>query len=49
MSEEQRLENGANFSLIHIDFMIGGPDTEITARFEDGHEAKIFAAGNWAL
>jgi aminopeptidase len=49
MTEEERHNNGANFSLIHIDFMIGGPDTQITATMKDGSTSKIFIDGDWAI
>jgi aminopeptidase len=49
MSEEDRIKEGANHSLIHIDFMIGGPDTEITGLLTDGKTVQIFKDGNWAL
>jgi aminopeptidase len=44
------LENkGANFSLIHVDFMVGGPELEITAYEKNGNTVKIFEKGNWAF
>lgn len=49
MTPEERLAEGANFSLIHIDFMIGGPDTHITALMKNGDAVEIFRDGNWAI
>lgn len=48
-SQEELTQRGANFSLIHVDFMVGGPELEITAYEKDGTEVKIFEKGNWAF
>lgn len=48
MSKEQLLEAKANFSLAHVDFMIGTKDTNIVGIKEDGTEVLIFKNGNWA-
>jgi aminopeptidase len=34
--------------MIHVDFMIGAPDLEITG-YEDGEAYPIFRNGNWAF
>ncbi len=39
---------GVNDSMIHVDFMIGAPDLEITG-YKDGKAYKIFEKGNWAF
>ncbi len=31
MTEEELASKGSNFSLIHVDFMVGGPELNITA------------------
>lgn len=45
---EQTHEMGINDSMIHVDFMIGSPDLEITAHCRDGRQVTIFRNGNWA-
>ena len=49
MTEEELLEKGANFSLIHVDFMVGGPELNITAFEKDGTEVSLFRNGNWTF
>lgn len=50
--EEKNLEEcqalGVNDSMIHVDFMIGAPDLEITG-YKDGVAYPIFKNGNWAF
>ena len=50
--EEKSLEEcqalGVNDSMIHVDFMIGSPDLEITG-YKDGVAYPIFKEGNWAF
>lgn len=48
-TQEELTERGANFSLIHVDFMIGGPELNITAYEKDGTAVEIFKDGNWAF
>lgn len=48
-TQEELTQRGANFSLIHVDFMVGGPELEITAYEKDGTEVAIFTKGNWAF
>ena len=48
-TEEEAHEMGINDSIIHVDFMIGTRDLSITAKCEDGSEAKIFENGEWAF
>ena len=38
-----------NFSKIHIDFMVGTPDTQIMGYTRDGREVPIFVNGDFAL
>lgn len=45
---EECHELGINESLIHVDFMIGSPDMNITG-YRDGKAYKIFENGNWAF
>lgn len=44
------LENsGANYSLVHSDFMVGGPELSITAVSADGSKTGLFRDGNWLI
>ncbi len=40
---------GVNESMIHVDFMIGCKDLNITAKTHDGKLVPIFKNGNWAF
>jgi aminopeptidase len=46
---EQCREKGVNSSMIHVDFMVGSPDLDITAITRDGKQVPIFRKGNWAF
>ncbi len=46
---EELREKGINDSMIHVDFMIGTKDLEITAETFDGKKVQIFKDGNWAF
>ena len=48
-SQEELAKRGANQSLIHVDFMVGGPELEITAYEKNGTEVKLFEKGNWVF
>ncbi|MBE6645434.1 MAG: aminopeptidase [Ruminococcaceae bacterium] len=48
-SEEEAHELGINDSIIHVDFMIGTKDLDITAICEGGKAVKIFENGEWAF
>lgn len=49
MSDEELLEKGVNDSIIHVDFMVGCKDLDITGYTRDGKEVQIFKNGNWAI
>jgi aminopeptidase len=49
MSDEELNERGANFSLIHVDFMAGGPELNVMAYEKDGTEVQLFKDGNWVF
>lgn len=49
MTQEKLMDKGANFSLIHVDFMVGGPELNITAYEKDGNIVKLFENGNWVF
>ncbi len=38
-----------NSSAVHTDFMIGGPDVEVTATTREGREVPVLIRGEWAL
>ena len=45
----QELENlGGNYSLIHVDFMVGSDKLNISATTDDGRDILIFINGSWA-
>ena len=48
-SFEELKEMGVNDSNIHVDFMIGSDDLNITGHTRDGKEVAIFRNGNWAF
>lgn len=49
MTEEQKLQNGANNSIIHEDFMVGSRDLDITGITYDGKEIPVFKNGNFVF
>jgi aminopeptidase len=49
LSEDELKDKGANYSLIHVDFMVGGPNLEITAIRKDKTEVILFKNGNWTI
>lgn len=40
---------GTNDSLVHVDFMIGTPDLQITGITQDGSKVPVFTDGNFAF
>ena len=48
-SEEELEKIGVNNSIIHVDFMIGTSDLEVTGINENGETIQIFSNGNWAF
>ena len=46
-SEEELEKIGVNNSVIHVDFMIGTSDLEITGINKNGETIQIFTNGNW--
>ena len=48
-TKQERQEMGVNDSVIHVDFMIGCDDLEITGIAENGEEVPIFRNGTWAF
>lgn len=49
MSKEELEERGVNFSMTHVDFMVGSADLEITGITHDGEEIAVFRNGNFAF
>ena len=49
MSKEELIENGANQSITHVDFMIGSVDLDIDGETADGQFEAVFRNGNWAF
>ena len=49
MSEEELKAAGANFSITHVDFMVGTPDLSITGVTRDGREIPVFVNGRFAF
>ena len=48
-TNDQLHEMGINDSSIHVDFMIGSKDLNITGYTRDGKAVEIFKNGNWAF
>lgn len=48
-TQDQLHEMGINDSSIHVDFMIGSIDLNITAHLRDGKQVPLFKNGNWAF
>lgn len=48
-SEEELEKIGVNNSVIHVDFMIGTSDLEVTGINKNGEAIQIFSNGNWAF
>ncbi len=48
LTPEQIADQGGNSSMIHVDWMIGGPDTDIDGITADGTCVPVFRGGEWA-
>ena len=48
LSDEDIGARGGNASLIHVDWMIGGADTNIDGVTQSGDRVPVFRDGNWA-
>ena len=48
-TEKEAHDMGINDSIIHVDFMIGTEDLNITATTRDGKTLEIFKDGEWAF
>lgn len=49
MTPEEKREAGMNDSITHVDFMVGGPQLQVTGVQPDGTQVPIFVDGNWAV
>ncbi|MDD4541718.1 MAG: aminopeptidase [Eubacteriales bacterium] len=49
MSKEERAELGFNSSMIHLDFMVGGPELNVTGYRKDGSSVQVMKNGEWAV
>lgn len=49
MSKEEIAKLGVNDSIIHVDFMVGSKELNITGYTKDGKAVKVFENGNWAI
>ncbi|NLB38564.1 MAG: aminopeptidase, partial [Clostridiales bacterium] len=47
MTKEEKREAGINHSITHIDFMVGGPDLQVTGVKADGMLVPLLVDGNW--
>lgn len=48
-TKEELHEMGINDSIIHVDFMIGSKELNITGYTKDGKAVQVFKDGNWAI
>ncbi|MGP1594201.1 MAG: aminopeptidase [Treponema sp.] len=48
-TDEQKKAAGMNTSMIHVDFMVGGPELSVIGVKKDGTQVTILKNGNWAL
>ena len=48
MTKDELQANGANQSIVHVDFMIGSTDLDIDGETADGDLEPLFRNGNWA-
>ncbi|MDO4378360.1 MAG: aminopeptidase [Erysipelotrichia bacterium] len=49
MDDEQLAQEGANDSIIHVDFMFGTPDLKVEGIKEDGQKIIVFDKGNFVF
>jgi aminopeptidase len=49
MTDEEALAAGGNDSLVHVDFMIGSPETDIDGITADGGRKPVFRDGEWVF
>ena len=49
MTEDELKEKGLNFSMTHVDFMVGSADMSIVGTTHEGEEVEIFRDGNFTF
>lgn len=49
MSREELQQKGLNYSITHVDFMVGTEDLNIVGTTHDGREVPVFVNGNFAI
>lgn len=49
LSREERMARGLNWSINHVDFMVGTADLSIVGTTRDGREIPVFVDGNFAI
>lgn len=49
LTPEELISKGANYSINHVDFMVGGPLMNIAAYTKDGNKVDLFKDGNWCI
>lgn len=49
LSQEERQAIGVNHSIVHTDFMIGGPDVDVDGVTRDGAEVPVLRRNEWLL
>ena len=48
MTRDEKQEAGMNHSITHVDFMVGGPQLQVTGVKTDGTRVPLLVNGNWA-
>lgn len=49
MTDDEKREAGMNKSLIHVDFMVGGPELSVVGVKPDGTRVTLLEKGNWVV
>ena len=49
MTNEEKLASGINVSILHTDFMIGGPDVDVTGYDDEGNEIPLIRNGDFVI
>lgn len=49
LSDEEAKKSGMNNSIIHVDFMVGGPELSVIGVKKDGSKIELLKNGNWAI
>ncbi|WP_029410510.1 aminopeptidase [Treponema pedis] len=49
LSDEEAKKSGMNNSIIHVDFMVGGPELSVIGVKKDGSKIELLKNGNWVI